>query len=61
VKPTKAGVPLPFILSATVLLTGCLAPETINADITANGSAYTLRIESTVADPRAAMAAAALT
>jgi hypothetical protein len=58
VKLTKAGVRLPFILSATVILTGCLAPETINADITTDGSAYTLRIESIVAEPRAVMAAA---
>lgn len=56
-KLTKAGIRLPFILSATVFLTGCVAPETINADITTDGSAYTLRIESTVADPRAVMAA----
>lgn len=57
-KLTNAGMRLPFILSATVLLTGCLAPETINADISTDGSAYTLHIESTVADPRAVIAAA---
>lgn len=39
-------------------MTGCLAPETINADITTSGNDYSLRIESTMADPRAAMAAA---
>lgn len=57
-KITRAGIQLPLILSATVLLTGCLAPETINADIETDGYAYTLRVESTVADPRAVMAAA---
>lgn len=49
---------MPFILSATVILTGCLAPVTIDADITIDGHAYTLRVESTLAEPRAVMAAA---
>ncbi|ELT46641.1 hypothetical protein [Brucella intermedia] len=57
-KISRAGVRLPFILSATVFLTGCLAPVTIDADITTDGYDYTLRVESTLADPRAAMAAA---
>lgn len=57
-KISRAGIRLPFIMSATLFLTGCLAPETINADITTDGYDYTLRVESTVADPRAVMAAA---
>jgi len=58
VKLPRAGVRMPFILSATVILTGCLAPVSIDADITIDGHAYTLRVESTLAEPRAAMAAA---
>ena len=57
-KISRAAIRLPFIMSAALFLTGCLAPETINADITTEGYDYTLRVESTVADPRAVMAAA---
>lgn len=57
-KLPRAGVRMPFILSVTIILTGCLAPVTIDADITIDGHAYTLRVESTLAEPRAAMAAA---
>lgn len=57
-KISRAGTRLPFILSATVILTGCLAPVTLDADITTDGYTYALRVESTLADPRAAMAAA---
>lgn len=56
-KLTKAGIRLPFILCASVTLTGCLAPETINADITLDGYAYTMRVDSIVANPRAVLAA----
>jgi hypothetical protein len=57
-KLTKAGIRLPFVLSATVLLAGCLAPEKFKAEITTSGYEYRMRIESTLADPRAVMAAA---
>ncbi|MDF1598257.1 hypothetical protein PZ895_00505, partial [Mesorhizobium sp. YIM 152430] len=45
-------------MSATLFLTGCLAPEKIDADITTDGYDYTMRVESTLAEPRAVMAAA---
>ena len=41
---SRAGIRLPSIMSATLFLTGCLAPETINADITRDGYDYTLRV-----------------
>src|SRR5690606_14003812 len=46
------------LVSATVFLAGCVAPVTIEADITVDGYDYTLRVESILADPRAAIAAA---
>ena len=55
---SRTGIQLPIILSATILLSGCLAPEKIDAEITTDGCAYALAVDSILADPRAVMAAA---
>lgn len=41
-----------------VLLTGCLVPETIDANIVLEGYAYDMRVETRLADPRAIKAIA---
>lgn len=58
-KLTRAGIQLPIILSSTILLSGCLAPEKIDAEISIDGYAYTISVDGTLAEPRAVMAAEA--
>ena len=45
-------------IAVGVLLTGCLVPETIDANIVLEGYEYDLRVETRLADPRVVKALA---
>lgn len=49
---TRMGLRLPLILCATTLLSGCVLPEVLDADISMNGYKYSVAMKGRVAEPR---------
>lgn len=52
VRITRKGLRLPVILGVAALLSGCVLPEELNADISIKGYRYDVALEGRLAEPR---------